>query len=207
MVVSAVLLGSAHAATVASPDGNLVGTFVIKSGRLTFSVAYKGQTVVSPSALGVTVASQDLGLIKTLGTPTTQTISETYPLKGGHSTATNNCNVASFPVTPTASAAPAWTLEVRVFNDGVAYRYNVPETGSQTVTGETTQWILPAGGTIWYQDTSSSAYESTFVTSAVSALATNAQLRTTGVVQLTGTIPLVRHDDGGEPRQLQRSCR
>ena len=184
------LLAPAHAATVTSPDGNLVGTFVNSGGRLKFSVGYKGQTVVTPSALGVTVAGQDLGLIKTLGTPTTQTISETYPLKGGHATATNNCNVALFPITPSATSAVAWTLEVRVFNDGVAYRYNVPETGSQTVAGETTQWILPAGGTIWYQAASNSAYESTFVTSAVSALATNTQLRTTGLVQLPGTIPL-----------------
>ena len=189
-LAGAFFLSSAPAATVTSPDGNLVGTVVITSGRLTFSVAYKGQAVVKPSALGVTVASQDLGLASTLGTPTTQTISETYPLNGGHSTATNHCNVASIPVTPTATSAPAWTLEVRAFNDGVAYRYNVPVTGSQTVAGETTQWILPAGGTIWYQAASNSAYESTFVTSTVSALATNTQLRTTGVVQLTGTIPL-----------------
>ncbi len=186
----AFFLASAPAATVTSPNSNLVGTVVITSGRLTFSVAYKGQTVVKPSALGVTVATQDLGLASALGTPTTQTISETYSLKGGHSTATNNCNVASFPVTPTATSAPAWTLEVRAFNDGIAYRYNVPGSGSRTVTGETTQWILPTGGTIWYQDAGNSAYESTFVTSTVSALATNAQLRTTGVVQLTGTIPL-----------------
>ena len=115
LVVGAFLLASAQAATVTSPDGNLVGTFVITSGRLKFSVAYKGQAVVTPSALGVTVAGQDLGLVSTLGTPTTQTISETYPLKGGHATATNNCNVALIPITPTAASAPAWTLEVRAF--------------------------------------------------------------------------------------------
>ena len=105
-VAGAFFLSSADATTVISPDGNLSGTVVITSGRLTFSVAYKGQAVVKPSALGVTVAAQDLGLASALGTATTQTISETYPLKGGHATATNNCNVASIPVTPTGDVRP-----------------------------------------------------------------------------------------------------
>ena len=66
----------------------------------------------------------------------------------------------------------------------------MPGSGSRTVAGETSQWVLPSGGTIWYQSASNSAYESTFVASAVSALATSTQLRTTAVVQSAGTIPL-----------------
>jgi alpha-glucosidase len=172
--------------TVTGPSGNLSCAVTNVSGRLTFSVTYEGQTVVQPSPLGVTVAGQDLGAISALGTPTLSTIQETYPLKGGHATASNNCNVASIPVT----AAVDWTLEVRAFDDGVAYRYNVPETGSLTVAGETSEWILPAGGTIYYQDAGNTSYESVFATSAISALTANQQLRVTAVTQLPGTIPL-----------------
>ena len=182
--VTGVVAPAVPGVNVASPDGNLVCTIANVSGRLTFSANYKGQPVVQPSPLGITVGGQDLGTITALGAPATSSVAETYPLKGGHAIATNNCNAAAIPV----SAAVSWTLEVRVFNDGVAYRYNVPVTGSQTVAGDTSQWILPSGGTIYYQDAGNTSYESTFATGAVSSLATNTQIRTTAVAQLPGPV-------------------
>ena len=122
-------------------------------------------------------------MLSSLGTPVTQSIQETYPLAGGHSTAVNSCNVSLVPVTSGTSSL-SWTLEVRVFNDGVAYRYNVPGTGSRAVAGETSQWVLPPGGTINYQDGGNTSYESLFVTGTLSSLAVNTQIRTTAAVQI-----------------------
>ncbi|MBQ5647933.1 MAG: glycoside hydrolase family 97 N-terminal domain-containing protein, partial [Alistipes sp.] len=44
---------TAMAEQLASPDGNLVMTFhLAEGGKPTYSLSYKGKTVVKPSALG-----------------------------------------------------------------------------------------------------------------------------------------------------------
>ena len=46
-----------------------------------------------------------------------------------------------------------WTLRenVRVFDDGIAFRCVVPGEGSR-VPDEATAFVLPAGATVWYHD-------------------------------------------------------
>ncbi|MEO8616689.1 MAG: glycoside hydrolase family 97 catalytic domain-containing protein [Luteolibacter sp.] len=180
----------AFALNLASPDGviqcvvNPDGT-----GRLKFEVSYNGQAIVLPSDLGPKVGGQDLGMNTTLGIAATQTIQETYPLNGGHSTANSHCNEAVIPVTGGATTPTAWVLEVRAFNDGVAYRYRIPGSGNRTVFGESSQWKLPAGGTIHYQDAGNNDYESKFgAGTALSALPVNAEIRTTATVALPGPL-------------------
>jgi len=176
------------AVDVASPDGKVVLSIGPDlTGRLTYQVKYLGQPVVLTSPLGPKVAGQDLGLAATAGAPVTAVINETYPLIGGHATATNHCNEAVFPIT--GGVAPvAWTLEARVFNDGVGLRYRVPGAGTRTINGEASQWILPAGATIHDQDAGNASYESVFTSGPVSGLATSSQIRSTAVVQLTGPL-------------------
>lgn len=43
-----------------------------------------------------------------------------------------------------------WILEVRMFDDGVGYRYRVPGQGIRSVSGEASSWALPEdnGGVI-----------------------------------------------------------
>lgn len=53
LVVAALLAISASAQTLSSPDGNLVMTFALtQKGTPTYTLSYKGQEVIRPSALG-----------------------------------------------------------------------------------------------------------------------------------------------------------
>ena len=138
--------------TVQSPNSSVVSTIKISSSRLTYNLTRGGTSVLEDSSMGVTINGVDLGLGVTFGTPTVQTINETYAVLGGHSTAVNNCNQYTIPVTQTASGKQ-YNLVVRAYNDGLAYRYDVPYASgtTQTITGEATSFKLPANTFTWYQ--------------------------------------------------------
>jgi len=54
-----------------------------------------------------------------------------------------------------------WTIDVRAYNTGIAWRYVVPGEGTRTVNGETSSFHLPNGTTLWYQ-TNTNNYENSY---------------------------------------------
>ncbi len=154
MVSAAALMAAVMAGaqvTVKSPDGAVAAVIVPDaSGRLTFCVRLRRSEVLPPSPLGVTVDGADLGLGVTFGRPVTCRFRETYPVRGLHDTAVNSYREAVVPLLDEQRAEVA-RLEVRAFDDGVAYRYRVPGSGTRTVNGESSAWVLPAGSLLWYQ--------------------------------------------------------
>ena len=75
---------------------------------------------------------------------------EKYPGYGVHSTAVDKSNGARIAVVDPRSRA-GYTLEVRAYNDGIAFRHVVPGEGSR-VPDEATAFRLPARSTVWYHD-------------------------------------------------------
>lgn len=147
--------------TFKSPDGHLVVT-VSPGAHLTYRVAFNGKEVVLPSALGVIVDGQDLGQnAATPGKAVTGQIDEQYPVMGVHDTATNHCVTAQIPLTGGANAAP-WQLDLRVYNDGVCYRYDIPGTGTRRIQGESTMWNVPVGSQLWSQSAENTSYEARY---------------------------------------------
>jgi alpha-glucosidase len=154
----AVNVCSAQPIEIRSPDGEIsVNLAVDASGHLTYEVKCRDQIVVEPSSVGIIVDGQDLGTNAVTGAPVLRDINETYPTRGVHNTATNHCREAIVKVT--GGPKTPWTLEVRVFNDGVAYRYRVPERGRHVINGEVTEWKVPAGSMAFFQDNSRQDYE------------------------------------------------
>ncbi len=69
-----------------------------------------------------------------------------------HSTAINRCNGAKISLVHDLSFT-GYTLEVRAFDDGVAFRHIIPgEESDQRVPDEFSTFIIPAGSTVWYAD-------------------------------------------------------
>ncbi len=135
-----------------SPDGNVVFTLATDdSGHLNYSIAYRGSAVVASSALGISVDGKDLAGNAALGQPACREINETYPVPGVHSTAVNHANETVIPIKGGPDRL-AWTLEIRVFDDGAAYRYRVPGEGKRKIDRELSSWVLPRNATIWYQN-------------------------------------------------------
>jgi alpha-glucosidase len=137
---------------VTSPNGKVQFTILPNAERLSYTVSMGGTTVIAPSTLSLTVDGYDLASGVIFSNVTRETISETYPWHGAHSTATNHCHTATLSLTHDLSFTP-YTLEVRAFNDGVAYRFVVP--GAENVSrvpDEFSNFVLPTGTTVWFHD-------------------------------------------------------
>lgn len=118
-------------------------------GHLLYSVTQHGQPRLVAARAGLIIDSADLGAGTGWGEARTRTLSEVFPWRGNKTMATNLCRASEISVWTRVGVE--WTLEVRVFNDGVAFRYRVPGTGIRRVLGESTSWQLPKDCTVWFQ--------------------------------------------------------
>jgi alpha-glucosidase len=133
-----------------SPDGTVRCQISTNAeAHLLYSVTQDRQTRLEPAEAGVIINDVDLGAKVTLGKPRTRSISEVFPWRGNKTTATNLCRASEIPIR--SQAGVDWTLQVRVFNDGVGFRYRLPGNGARSVQGESTRWQLPKDSTVWFQ--------------------------------------------------------
>ena len=135
------------------------------TGKFEFAVTRNDQPVIEPSRLTFTIDGVDLGRSATLGKPETYQLNEKYPWRGAHSEAVNKCNGAKIPIQHTNAN---YTIEVRAFNDGIAFRHIIPGTTNR-VPDESTAFTLPAGSTVWSHDLGGH-YEDTYQKRAVADL-------------------------------------
>ena len=142
---------AASDARVVSPDEGIQLKVFLREGRLHFSVAFKKQPVVETSPLGLSVDGVELTEGVEVGDVETSRIKESYPWRGVHSRAANHCNAATVRLKHVKSKT-AYTLELRAFNDGVAFRWVVPDARETRVPDEATRFVLPADSIVWYHD-------------------------------------------------------
>jgi alpha-glucosidase len=142
-------------ATIEAPNGEVkVEVMVNSDGRLCYTVNRIkpiNTVILEPSALGITIDNVDLGQGVKIGSVSRSMKNEKYPWRGVHSEAVNHYNGAEISITHTDSGRQ-YTLEVRVFPDGMGYRYIVPGSGRRTISGEAGNWNLPDDCMIWHQD-------------------------------------------------------
>jgi alpha-glucosidase len=134
---------------VQSPDGAVHFKLFQQMHSLSFTITFNGKTILKPSPFLMTVdgisVTQNITITKT----ERYTINETYPWRGVHSKAINHCNGAKIFINNKQKG----TLEVRVFNDGVAFRLIIPGKHNESrIAGETTVFNIPSKSTIWYHD-------------------------------------------------------
>ncbi|MDN3657142.1 glycoside hydrolase family 97 catalytic domain-containing protein [Ferruginibacter paludis] len=140
------------AVTLQSPDGKITTSISADSaGMLIYTVQYRGKTVILNSILGITVNQINLGKSVQMNDPVYSSVNEKYASPGVHDTAVNHYNQVIIPITHQQSGMQ-YQLHIKVFEDGIAYRYVVPQKGTATVQGEASSWKIPAGSTVWYQE-------------------------------------------------------
>ena len=137
---------------VVSPDGNVKLTILPDAERLGFTVTLGNTVVIDPSTIVMNLDGYDLSTGVVFKNVDRYEIDETYPWHGAHNTAVNQCNGAKISLQHDLSFTD-YVLEVRVFNDGAAFRHVIP--GDQSVSrvpDEYTAFVVPAGSTVWYHD-------------------------------------------------------
>jgi alpha-glucosidase len=161
---------SATETEVTSPDGS-IQFHVTFNGGIGYNVSLKNNFVIGPSRMVFSLNGTDLSSNVMAGEFKTYRINETYPWRGVHSVAVNNCNGV---VIPLKAGAVSYSLEIRAFNDGVAYRFVAPgEAGQCRVPDESSTFSIPDGSRVWYHDLDGH-YEGQHTNNLVSAI-TNGQ--------------------------------
>ncbi|MBN2162877.1 MAG: glycoside hydrolase family 97 catalytic domain-containing protein [Pontiellaceae bacterium] len=135
-------------AGLSSPNGKVTARVGVSDGRLVLEVLRAGKKVLEPSPLGVTIDAVDFGKDVELGAAETYTTDIQYPDPRGSGTLLDHCRGAKFKVRSRMND-DVWTLDVRAYDDGVAWRYLVPGNGMRKVGGEATSFVLPDGATYW----------------------------------------------------------
>jgi alpha-glucosidase len=135
---------------VASPDGRLKFTLLSNPERLTFKVNAGDSTVIEPSTLALTLDGFDLSSGVVFSKLERSAVDESYPWRGAHATAVSRANVARISLAHDLSFTD-YVLEVRAFDDGIAYRHVIPgDAKISRIPDERSSFIIPSGAVVWY---------------------------------------------------------
>jgi alpha-glucosidase len=132
-----------------SPDGKVELKLISENDRLAFQVTFENVTVIEKSPLEIYLDGKDITRGTAVAKVRHATHNETYPWRGIHSRATNHYQGVSVEFNNGVNAA--FTLELRAFNDGAAFRHSIPAEGSH-VPDESTAFVLPEGAQVWHHD-------------------------------------------------------
>lgn len=115
--------------SVESPDKNVKVSFELPDNRPVYSVGFKGKEVILPSAMGFTLKDKEAlsGNFSIAGSQTSS-VDETWEQVWGEKQfIRNNYNELKIDLVRNGDDKQQMSIVFRVFNDGVAFRYIVPE--------------------------------------------------------------------------------
>ncbi|NMH86834.1 glycoside hydrolase family 97 protein [Flavivirga algicola] len=127
---------------------NEVQIFKTNNGALAYQITSSGTTVIDSSSLGITINNNILGRHSNIKLIDEQPFLTKFPLLGVKSKAEYKAKVATFQLTEISGLI--WYIDIQVSDEGVAYRYRVPGTETQTVNGEETAFKIPSNTKVWF---------------------------------------------------------
>jgi alpha-glucosidase len=122
---------AAKTVSIGSPDSKIKFIFSTNKDGAFYKIIYKGVLMVDKSRLNISFEEGGAFNKNLLMSPVkTEHIIEDYSLiTGKASKVHSDCNRAVIPVTEQGGGKRTLTIEVKVFNDGVAVRYVIPKQG------------------------------------------------------------------------------
>lgn len=135
---------------VTSPDGK-VCISVQQADRLTYTVHYGDKVAIQPSRLGVILDSKELGNnVQCVSASQTKTLNEAYEVKTGKQRKrVNHCNEQT--LTFQGEGNTSFTIALRAYNDGVAFRYGFTrqDSNKHRINRELTEFDVPTTGKVF----------------------------------------------------------
>ncbi len=146
---------SLSAQTVVSPDGQISVTLQSVEGTPTWSVSLGDETIISPSPLGfrfLETDSLDTGLV--LVSAETHSADKTWEQPWGEQRIMReHYEELLVRFADTGISERYFDIRVRVFDDGVGFRYEVPQLtadGKISIIDELTEFRVDDGATAWW---------------------------------------------------------
>ena len=119
--------------TLTSPDSRIVFTFKITDKAPVYSVSYKGKMLVENSAVGLQFDDSNFRENLKAGRPIFRDTTEEYELVVGKTKkVVTRYRELTIPLRQKKAAAAQINFVARVFDDGVAFRYQFPEQSNKT---------------------------------------------------------------------------
>ncbi len=153
--------------TVSSPDGRIEAVLAITAGRPTYSISRDSRPVIQPSTLGFRFKDDPPltgGFI--IDGVERAAIDETWePVWGSASDVRNHCNELAVRLKEESGRGRIMTVVLRVFDDGVGFRYVLPEQpglGTFDIISEETTFRLAGDHTVWWNRNDYDSYEHLF---------------------------------------------
>lgn len=141
---------AAEQLTVAGPDNKISFHVFMKNDALFYRISYENRDVVEASPIRMSLDAKAITDKVKIGKADNYQLDEAYPWYGAHAVARNRCNGSKISI---SRGALHYTLDVRVFADGAAFRLIVPgKPDAKRIADESTVFRLPAGTTGWYHD-------------------------------------------------------
>ena len=134
---------------IASPDGRVILTLNLDNGQPAYQVAYDGQTVIAPSALGLVTNIGDYSQGLTQKSVETKAVKDSYALRNIKQSHVNY-EATEAVVSYEQDGQSVMDIIFRVSNRDVAFRYKVypkKEARVCVVERETSGFVLPDGTT------------------------------------------------------------
>lgn len=176
VLLTVVFLGIACVAMaheLLSPNGNLKLNVVLDSeGGPVYSLYYKGEPVVEPSALGILMEEADLSNGFRILDATNSTFDETWmPVWGEYEKVRNHYNELTVTLSQPAKHDRMMIVRFRLFDDGLGFRYELPEQKTMnylTVKDELTEFNLTGNHTLYCIPGDYDTNEFAYTTAAIS---------------------------------------
>jgi alpha-glucosidase len=141
---------AADTTIINSSDGRIQFKLFELNHSLAYRVDFNRRPVLANSFFVFSLNDVSIAQAAKIGKATIHKINETYPWLGTHSLARNQCNNAEVPITTNKIS---YKLNIRVFNDGVAFRFVIPQSPNEmSIPDEATVFNLPSGSPLWYHD-------------------------------------------------------
>lgn len=167
----------AIAESVSSPDGRIVfDLYADGAGHPVYTVNFKGREVIKPSQLGLTAKEARFGdnAVVTAGTVTSSNTTW-QPVWGEYADIREHYNERAYTITDSRNPKQKMAVRVRVFDDGLGFRYELPDDSGfncLTLTGEGTRFRLAQDMTSYVIPGDYDTDERLYTTAAVSELGT-----------------------------------
>ncbi len=176
--------------TVKSPDASIQFSLHTENGKLTYSVDFHRKKVIEQSSLGILVNGKDITENTSAGkVQQSKRMEDVYAVRGVHSRAWNK-------YTDAIIAFGRFKLQVRVFNDGVAFRYIISNKDSAVVEKEYTSFAIPAGSIVWSQS-NIKYYEGRYSKKLIDTVKTGELIGPPVTVELPGNAGYAAITEGG----------
>jgi alpha-glucosidase len=149
----------ANEVSLQSPDSRYAVKVFEQENHLWFTVDFNGNRVIYPSLLGINGNGEWKENVK-IGNISRDTVNQTwYPVYGERSVVKDHYNGCVIDLVSDDNKRRTLQLEIRSYDEGVAFRYIFPGGEYLHITDEYTQYTLPEGTKAWYTPRAQTSYE------------------------------------------------